>query len=136
MKDQKELGIGNFSKIPNGIGGVEHRMELIYQGVVDRRALAGAVGRDVLHDAGADVRHVPEEGDHRARAPTPTSSCGTRTRKTKIGINDKHHMNMDHSAWEGCVIDGKVDTVLVARHGGDRGRCLRRPQGSRPIHRS
>ena len=35
MKDQKELGIGNFSKIPNGIGGVEHRMELIYQGVVD-----------------------------------------------------------------------------------------------------
>ena len=35
MKDQKELGLGDFSKIPNGIGGVEHRMELIYQGVVD-----------------------------------------------------------------------------------------------------
>ena len=34
MKDQKELGIGNFAAIPNGIGGVEHRMELIYQGVV------------------------------------------------------------------------------------------------------
>ena len=34
MKDQKELGLGNFSKIPNGMGGVEHRMELIYQGVV------------------------------------------------------------------------------------------------------
>ena len=34
------------------------------------------------------------------------------TTKTKIGINDKHHMNMDHSAWEGWVIDGKVDTVL------------------------
>ncbi|HEY0871356.1 MAG TPA: dihydropyrimidinase, partial [Acidothermaceae bacterium] len=35
MKEQKELGIGNFAKIPNGIGGVEHRMDLIYQGVVD-----------------------------------------------------------------------------------------------------
>ena len=34
MKDQKELGLGNFSAIPNGIGGVEHRMELLYQGVV------------------------------------------------------------------------------------------------------
>jgi dihydropyrimidinase len=34
FKDQKELGLGNFSKIPNGIGGVEHRMELLYQGVV------------------------------------------------------------------------------------------------------
>ena len=35
MKEQKELGLGDFSKIPNGIGGVEHRMELLYQGVVN-----------------------------------------------------------------------------------------------------
>ena len=27
--------MGDFSKIPNGIGGVEHRMDLLYQGVVD-----------------------------------------------------------------------------------------------------
>ena len=31
---------------------------------------------------------------------------------TKLGINDKHHMNMDHSAWEGFEIDGKCDTVM------------------------
>ena len=37
MKEQKELGIGDFSKIPNGIGSVEHRMDLLYQGVVDGR---------------------------------------------------------------------------------------------------
>ena len=35
FKEQKELGVGDFSKIPNGIGGVEHRMDLLYQGVVD-----------------------------------------------------------------------------------------------------
>ena len=35
MKDQKDMGVGNFSKIPNGIGSVEHRMDLLYQGVVD-----------------------------------------------------------------------------------------------------
>ena len=34
------------------------------------------------------------------------------TRRRTIGIDDKHHMNMDHSAWEGFEIDGKVDTVL------------------------
>ena len=34
MKDQKELGLDDFRAIPNGIGGVEHRMDLIYQGVV------------------------------------------------------------------------------------------------------
>ena len=33
FKDQKELGLGDFSKIPNGIPGVEHRMDLLYQGV-------------------------------------------------------------------------------------------------------
>ena len=82
MKDQKELGLGNFSKIPNGIGGVEHRMELLYQGVVDRRDLARALGRDVLHHAGADVRHVPEKGaiapGCRRRHPRLGSRPGTR----------------------------------------------------------
>ena len=67
FKEQKEMGIGDFSKIPNGIGGVEHRMELLYQGVVNGEIIARALGRDVLHDAGADVRHVPDEGDHRPR---------------------------------------------------------------------
>jgi len=34
MKEQKELGLNDFRAIPNGIGGVEHRMDMIYQGVV------------------------------------------------------------------------------------------------------
>ena len=34
------------------------------------------------------------------------------TKQTHIGIEGKHHMNVDHSSWEGYVIDGKVDTVL------------------------
>ena len=32
--------------------------------------------------------------------------------RTEIGIHKKHHMNMDHAAWEGFDIDGHVDTVL------------------------
>ena len=34
MKEQKELGRDDFSKIPNGGPGVEHRMSLIYNGGV------------------------------------------------------------------------------------------------------
>src|SRR5581483_9632401 len=34
FKGQKELGRGDFSKIPNGLPGVEHRMDLLHQGVV------------------------------------------------------------------------------------------------------
>ena len=35
FKDQKQLGVGDFSKIPNGMGVVEHRMDLVHLGVVD-----------------------------------------------------------------------------------------------------
>ena len=79
MKDQKELGLGDFSKIPNGIGGVEHRMELIYQGVVRGELSPRALGGDLLGHPGPHVRPVPAEGRDRARAATPTSSCGTPT---------------------------------------------------------
>jgi dihydropyrimidinase len=34
FKEQKELGRDDFSKIPNGGPGVEHRMSLIYNGGV------------------------------------------------------------------------------------------------------
>ncbi len=110
MKDQKELGIGDFSAIPNGIGGVEHRMELIYQGVV-----AGEITLERWVETcsttparmfGLDKKGVLEPGcDADVLIWDPN-------KKTKIGINDKHHMNMDHSAYEGFVIDGGVDTVL------------------------
>ena len=58
MKDQKDMGVGNFAKIPNGIGSVEHRMDLLYQGVADGRDLAGALGGVCCDDPGADVRPV------------------------------------------------------------------------------
>ena len=34
------------------------------------------------------------------------------TSSTTIGLAGKHHMNMDHSAYEGFVVDGKVETVI------------------------
>jgi dihydropyrimidinase len=111
MKDQKELGRGDFSKIPNGIGSVEHRMDLLYQGVVDGRIslerwveitattparMFGLYGRKGVIQPGADADVVVYD---------PAGH-------TSIGVEQTHHMNMDHSAWEGFEIDGHVDTVL------------------------
>ena len=87
-------------------------MELIYQGVVDRRAVARALGRDVLAPRRRGCSGCTRRRASSRPAPTPTSSSTTRTARPTIGINDKHHMNMDYSAWEGFEIDGKVDTVL------------------------
>jgi dihydropyrimidinase len=110
MKEQKELGIGNFSKIPNGIGGVEHRMDLIYQGVVDGHItlarwvelcsttparMFGLYPRKGVIAPGSDADIVVYD-------PNAT---------TRISV-DTHHMNMDYSAWEGFEVAGRVDTVI------------------------
>jgi len=111
MKDQKELGIGNFAAIPNGIGGVEHRMELIYQGVVAGELSLERWVETCSTTPARMFGMYPKKGVIAPGSDADVVVWDPNT-KTKIGINDKHHMNMDHSAWEGWVIDGKVDTVL------------------------
>ncbi|GAB2669225.1 dihydropyrimidinase [Gordonia jinhuaensis] len=111
MKDQKEMGIGDFSKIPNGIGSVEHRMDLMFQGVKDGRLslerwvdvcattparMFGMYPRKGIITAGADADVVIYDPNGH----------------TSIGLGKTHHMNMDYSAWEGYEIDGHVDTVI------------------------
>jgi dihydropyrimidinase len=113
MKDQKELGLGDFSKIPNGIGGVEHRMELIYQGVVLGEI---SLERWVETCATTPARMFgmfPKKGIVAPGSDADIVVWDPNSR-TEIGYGEgrKHHMNMDHSAWEGFVVDGKVDTVL------------------------
>jgi dihydropyrimidinase len=111
MKDQKELGRRNFSKIPNGMGGVEHRMELIYQGVVLGEISLERWVETCCTTPARMFGMYPQKG---IIAPGSDADIlvWDPNRKTKIGINDKHHMNMDHSSWEGFEVDGKVDTVL------------------------
>ncbi|MCF7549953.1 dihydropyrimidinase [Pseudonocardia sp. WMMC193] len=111
FRGQKEMGLGDFSKIPNGIGGVEHRMDLMYQGVVSGRIslerwvevccttparMFGMYPRKGVISPGADADVVVYD---------PAGH-------TSIGLEKTHHMAMDHSAWEGFEIDGAVDTVL------------------------
>ncbi|MDO5077510.1 dihydropyrimidinase [Corynebacterium sp.] len=117
FKEQKELGLGDFSKIPNGIGSVEHRMDLMYQGVVNGNI---SLERWVEITATTPARMFGLYGKKGVIAPGADADIVLYNPNghTKIGINDTHHMNMDHSAWEGFEIQGHVDTVL------SRGRVL------------
>ena len=110
FKEQKELGVGDFSAIPNGIGGVEHRMDTIYQGVVHGE-LSLARWVELCSTTPARMFGLyPKKG---VVAPGSDADIVIYDPNAKTHISvDTHHMNMDYSAYEGMVIDGKVDTVV------------------------
>ena len=111
FKEQKEMGVGNFAKIPNGIGSVEHRMDLIFQGVVDGEI---SLQRWVELCATTPARMFGLYGRKGAIAPGFDADVVVYdpAGRTEIGFHKTHHMNMDHSAWEGFVIDGHVDVTI------------------------
>ena len=110
FKEQKELGRGDFSKIPNGIPGVEHRVDLTYQGVV-----AGEISlsRWVEVNAATPARMFglyPRKG---ALAPGSDADIVLYDPAATHTISAAtHHMSVDYSAYEGKAIRGGVDTVL------------------------
>jgi dihydropyrimidinase len=110
MKDQKELGLGNFSKIPNGIGSIEHRMDLLYQGVVTREITLSRWIEIASTTPARMFGLYPRKG---VIAPGSDADVVIYDPKGTTDISVKtHHMNMDHSAYEGMHVDGRVETVL------------------------
>ncbi|MCI2417267.1 dihydropyrimidinase [Saccharopolyspora sp. K220] len=110
FKDQKELGRGDFSKIPNGIPGVENRMDLLHQAVVEG--------------------HISRRRWIELACTTPARMFGLHPRKGTIAPGcdadiviydphaehvlsaETHHMNVDYNAYEGKRVTGRVRTVL------------------------
>lgn len=111
FKEQKELGKDDFTKIPNGGPGVEHRMSLIYSGGV-------AGGR-------FSVNRFVE-----LVSTTPAKLFGLYPRKGTIAVGSDadlvifdpnrkhtisartHHMRVDYSMFEGIQVTGMPDVVL------------------------
>ena len=111
MKDQKELGLDDFRAIPNGIGGVEHRMDLLYQGVVNGEI---SLARWIELCATTPARMFglyPQKGTIQPGADADIVLYDPNSQWT-ISV-ENHHMNMDYSAYEGVTVDGKVHTVML-----------------------
>ena len=111
------MGIGDFTKIPNGGPGVEHRMSLIYSGGV-------AGGRFSVNRFVELVSTTPAKlfGLYPRKGTIAVGSDADLVifdPKRKHTISAKtHHMRVDYSMFEGIQVTGMPDVVL------SRGRVL------------
>jgi dihydropyrimidinase len=111
FKEQKELGKDDFTKIPNGGPGVEHRMSLIYSGGV-------ASGRFSVNRFVELVSTTPAKlfGLYPRKGTIAVGSDADLVifdPKRKHTISAKtHHMRVDYSMFEGIQVTGMADVVL------------------------
>jgi dihydropyrimidinase len=110
FKEQKEMGRGDFSKIPNGIPGIEHRIDLLHQGV-----LAGEISlaRWVEVNATTPARMFglyPRKGTIAPGSDADLVVYDPAARHTLSA--ETHHMAVDYSAYEGREVVGEAVTVL------------------------
>ncbi|PKV88760.1 dihydropyrimidinase [Streptomyces sp. TLI_146] len=107
---QKELGRGDFSKIPNGLPGVENRMDLLHQAVLDGHLTR----RRWIEIACASPARMfglyPKKGTIAPGADADVVIYDPHAEQTISA--ETHHMNVDYSAYEGRRITGRVETVL------------------------
>ncbi len=110
MKDQKELGRGNFAKIPNGMPGVETRLYLLWEGV---RAGKISMNRFVEITATAPAKifgMYPRKGTIAVGCDADVVVWDPNRAKT-LGV-DTLHMRVDYSPFEGRQIIGAPSHVL------------------------
>lgn len=132
--EQKQAGRGDFRRIPNGVGSIEHRLDLLHQGVVDGRLsverwvevcstdparLAGLHPRKGVLAPGSDADVVVYDPTARHRLSAAT-----------------HHMATDISVYEGLEVTGRVETVLLrGQVVVERGEHVGRPGDGRFLER-
>jgi len=123
---QKELGKGDFRKIPNGLPGVEDRVDLLHDGGVVGGRITKERWVEIVSTAPARLFGMyPRKGavavgsdaDLVVYDPTATRTISAKT----------HHMDVDYSVYEGRQVRGRSDVVLsrgsiVVRNGEFTGR--------------
>jgi dihydropyrimidinase len=111
MKEQKELGMNDFSKIPNGAPGIETRMSLVYDGGVRTGRISLNRFVELTSTSPAKIFGLfPRKG---TIAPGSDADIVIfdPEKTIRLGVNTLH-MNVDYNPYEGRDVTGVTDTVI------------------------
>lgn len=112
MWEDKRKGEHDFTKIPNGAPGIEHRIELIYSEGVRKGRISLNKMADITSTAPAKIFGMfPRKG---------TIAVGTDADLVIFNMDEKHvlsasthHHHCDYSAYEGRELTGKAEIVIL-----------------------
>ena len=111
MKEQKELGVGDFSKIPNGAPGIETRMSLVYDGGVRQGRISLNRWVELTSTSPAKIFGLfPRKG---TIAPGSDADIVVFNPEKKTTLSAKTlHMKVDYNPYEGREVMGVSETVI------------------------
>ncbi len=108
---QKELGVGDFRKIPNGLPGVEDRVDLLHDGGVVGGMITRERWVEIISTAPAKLFGMyPQKGAVAVGSDADLVVYDPNRRHTISAST--HHMDVDYSCYEGRAVQGGSDIVL------------------------
>jgi len=111
MIKQKESGINDFRKIPNGAGGVEHRMGLLYTYGVLKNKIDINKWVDITSTQTAKIFGLfPNKGIIAQGSDADIVIWNPKIERV-ISVKN-HHQNCDSNIFDGFEIKGQVETVI------------------------
>jgi len=110
MKGQKELGKGDFSKIPNGMPGVETRMHLLWEGVTQGKI---SMNRFVEITSTAPAKIFGMYGKKGTLAPGADADVVVWDPKREKRLDHENlHMRVDYAPYQGHTVPGSPSHVF------------------------
>jgi dihydropyrimidinase len=111
FEGQKELGRGDFRKVPNGLPGVEDRVDLLHDGGVVGGRITLERWVELISTAPARLFGMyPRKGTVSVGADADLVVYDPNRRRTISART--HHMDVDYSCYEGREVQGASDVVL------------------------
>jgi D-hydantoinase len=111
FKGQKDLGLGDFSKIPNGGPVIEDRFSILYSEGVAKGQLTLNQFVDIVATRNAKLFGLfPRKGTIAVGSDADIVIFDPGTERTISA--ETHHMNVDYNPFEGIQISGVPESVL------------------------